>query len=119
MKKKECIYLITFVAIIFASINVFAYECTGVFSDELISALNNYVYKPIKIATPVLLIVLTSIDFAKLVFTGNKEGLDKAKKNFTKRAIAALVIFFAPDIINLIVDIVQERSISSCLSQFK
>ena len=40
--------------------------------------------------------------------------MDKSKKNFLKRSVAALIIFFAPDIIKLLVEFVQEQSIASC-----
>ena len=105
--------------IITFSIVVNAENCSGVFSDGLINDVNNYVYTPIKWATPVLLLVLTSFDFAKVVFSGDGKGMDKAKNNFLKRSVAALIIFFAPDIINLLVKFVNEQSIASCSSQFK
>ena len=121
MKKdyKNIILLTLFVFVLGISIKVSAANvtCTGVFSDEFINALRDYVYTPIKWATPILLLVLTSFDFAKVVFAGKKEDMDKAKNNFMKRAVAALVIFFAPDIIKLIIDLVQKQSIKSCLDK--
>ena len=104
--------------IITFSINVYA-DCGGVFADSFISDMNKYVYTPIKWATPVILLVLTSFDFAKVVFSGDSKGMDKAKSNFLKRAVAALIIFFAPDIINLLVEFVNKQSIASCSNQFK
>ena len=121
MKKdyKNIFLLTIFVFVLGISIKVSAasVSCTGVFSDEFIDALRDYVYTPIKWATPILLLVLTAFDFAKVVFAGKKEDMDKAKNNFMKRAVAALVIFFAPDIIKLIIDLVQKQSIKSCLDR--
>ncbi len=129
MKKKDILLLIIFVGIIFVAINVSAvvvsdggtsgggYTCTGVFGDEFIEAMNKYIYTPIKYLTPIALLVLTSIDFAGVVFSGDKKGMDKAKNNFLKRTVAALIIFFAPDIINLIVKLVNQQSISSCMNK--
>ncbi len=121
MKKRNNLIIFVGFLIIALVLNVRAenVSCTGVFSQEFINAMNNYVYTPIKWATPVLLLVLTSFDFAGVVFSGKKEGMDKAKNNFLKRTIAALIIFFAPDIINLLVKFVNDQSIASCTSQFK
>ena len=121
MKKRNFVFGLIFVSILFVSISVYAADnsCTGIFTPELINSLRDYVYKPIKYATPVILIVFTALDFAKLVLSGTKEGLDKAKKNFLKRALAAIIIFFAPNIIELIVDAVNQQSIKSCLENFK
>ena len=119
---KNILMLVTFVFILCMSINVFAAgtaaDCTGVFGDDLIGILNKYLYTPIKWATPILLILLTSFDFAKVVFAGKKEEMDKAKNNFLKRFIAAVIIFFAPDILDLIMTLINDRSIASCLSNF-
>ena len=117
---KNILLLVIFVFILGTSINVFAdnLTCTGVFNQEILDTLNDYVYTPIKWATPILLILFTSFDFAKIVFNGKKEDMDKAKTNFLKRFIAALVIFFAPDVIKLIVDLIQQNSIKSCLDKF-
>ena len=75
--------------------------------------------KVIRIAVPILLILLTSFDFAKVVFGDNKDGLNKAKNNFLKRAVAVLIIFFAPYIIGLILDLVNEASVKSCVEEMK
>ena len=115
MKKRSTILLFIFTIIITYSINVSAVECTGVFTTDIINKMDQYVYKPIKWATPILLLVLTSLDFAKVVFSGDQKGMSKATSNFLKRAVAALIIFFAPDIINLLVTFINQQSISSCM----
>lgn len=115
MKKKNIILLCIVTIIITFSINVYADECSGIFDSQFISDLDTFVYKPVKWATPVLLLVLTSIDFAKVVFANDGKAMDKAKNNFLKRAVAALIIFFAPDVIKLLVSFVNDQSIASCL----
>ena len=117
---KNLLLIVIFVLTLGITINVFAADlsCNKVFTDEFIETLNKYVYVPIKWATPVLLLVLTSFDFAKVVFAGKKEEMDKAKNNFLKRAVAALVIFFAPNIIDLLVTFINDRSIAACSSKF-
>ena len=118
---KNISLIILFVFVLGISVNVFAanVSCTGVFDSEFLQMMNNYVYKPIKWAVPILLLVLTSFDFAKVVFNGKKEDMDKAKNNFMKRVVSGLIIFFAPDLIILIVDLVSQNSIKECLPRFK
>ena len=115
MKKRDLLLIILFVGMIFVSIRVNAATatCSSIFdSGGLMDSLNKYVFKPIKWITPVLLLVLTSIDFAGVVFSGDQKGMDKAKNNFLKRSVAALIIFFAPNIINLIAELVDQQRIN-------
>lgn len=122
MKKdlKNILLITLFVFILGISFNVSAAQatCSGVFDPAFLQILNDYVYVPIKWATPILLLLLTSLDFAKIVFNGKKEDMDKAKTNFMKRFVAALIVFFAPDVIKLIVDLIQNNSIKSCMDRF-
>ena len=104
--------------ILSVSLNVYAESCNQVFSDGFIDALNKYVYVPIKIITPIVLVLLTSIDFAGVVFNGEKDKLNKAKNNFLKRLIAAFIIFFAPDIISLLIKFINDQSLASCMDSF-
>lgn len=92
-------------------------SCQGYFGD-LLPVLQNNVFKFIKILTPIILLLLTSLDFSKVVFSGDKESMSKAKSNFTKRAIAAIVIFFTPYILTLILNLIDFSIISDCLSNF-
>lgn len=124
--KKDCkniLLIVLFVLVLGVSINVFAVdaadECSKVVNEEILNVLNDYVYVPIKWATPILLLLLTSIDFSKVVFTGKKEDMDKVKSNFMKRFVAALIVFFAPDVIILIVNLTQQYKVNECLNSFK
>ena len=118
MKKKNLLLFIVAFGILAFSINVYAESCEGVFSDGLIEALDKYLYVPIKWLTPIVLLLLTSIDFFGIIFNGEKDKLNKAKNNFLKRLIAAVIIFFAPNLISLIVRLVNDQSISSCMNNF-
>ena len=134
MRKKDIkniLLLIIFVGILGFAINALAApaytnptggayaSCDDIFGTEFLDVLQNYVYKPVKWLTPILLILLTSFDYAKVVFTGKKDDMSKVTNNFLKRAVAALIVFFAPDIVILIVDLVQQHSISSCMNNLR
>lgn len=123
MKKKDLLLIILFVGVIFVAINVSAdtssATCSSIFDENgIMTVINQHIFKPIKLITPILLLILTSIDVAGIVFSGDKKGIDKAKTNFMKRAAAALIIFFAPTLINLIAELVDKQSISSCMGRF-
>ena len=120
-KYRDLVLIIIFVFVLGISINVYAdsTSCNGVIRGDLIDTFNKYVYTPIKWLTPTILLIFTSIDFAQVVFGGKKENMDKAKNNFLKRSIAALIVFFAPDVISLIVKFVNQQSIASCMNKFK
>lgn len=118
-KKQLITSFIIFTFIIFTSINVFAASCNEVISTELIGTLNEYFFDPVKIIGPVIFVLLTSFDFAKAVFANEKDGMEKAKKNVLRRAIALLLLFFAKEIIGFIVSYVNEFSIDACLNQIK
>lgn len=101
------------------TVSVHAVGCEDVIGLPLINILKNDLFIPIKIITPILLLVFTTLDFAKVVFSGEKDGINKALNRFLKRAIATLVVFFAPDIIELILSLINTRNMSACLNQIK
>jgi large-conductance mechanosensitive channel len=107
--------------IVTSTVIVHADDCKGVFGTDLINQIKE-VFRFIKIIAPIILLVLTSLDFAKVVFSDSKDGMTKAKNNFLKRAVATLIIFFAPDIIILIMQIIDDESIknaANCIPNFK
>ena len=116
MKKKSTILLMLVTIIITYSMDVFAAGCNQVIAQDLINTLNLYVYRPVKWLTPVLLLVLTSLDFAKVIFNGDDKGMSKATSNFLKRFVAALIVFFAPDIIQLLFTFINNQSLDSFCS---
>ncbi len=117
-KKNKINLLIVMVFTLGFTLSVNAANCDGVIGPELMSEINS-ILRIIQIATPVILLLLTSIDFAKVVFNDNKDGLDKAKNNFMKRSIAAMIVFFAPYIIRLVLNLINDASLSSAASCIK
>ncbi|MBR3661604.1 MAG: hypothetical protein IKN63_06900 [Bacilli bacterium] len=77
-------------------------DCKELFGSNFLDWLDANVFMFIRIAVPILLILLTTIDFAKVIFTEDKEGMQNAFKRFIKRAIAAALVFLTPTIIVLI-----------------
>ena len=74
----------------------------------------------IKIAVPVLLIIFGMIDLGKAVIAQKEEEIKKGQQTFLKRAIAAVIVFFVIQIVQLIVRFVSnnDTSISNCFNCF-
>ena len=110
MKKKRL--LVINLMIIFSTMNVFADTnneglCATLFAGGLMDKINDNILIPLRVITPILLLVLTTLDFAKVVFSDNKDGMSKATKNFGKRAVATILIFFASNIIKILYGFIQ------------
>ena len=61
----------------------------------LLQKLLNY----IQIFGPILVVVLSSIDFAQVIIHSDDDALAKAKKKLVIRLVLALALFFVPDIV--------------------
>ncbi|MBQ9853637.1 MAG: hypothetical protein IJO57_01220 [Bacilli bacterium] len=63
----------------------------------------------IKIFVPILLIIFGSIDLMKAVMASKDDEIKKAQSTLIKRAIYAVVIFFIPTIISLLMGLVDQN----------
>lgn len=77
--------------------------CEKLLGDSVIEVLD-IIFLIIRIITPILLIVLTMLDFASAI-AGGEDALKKATDKFIKRLIAAVLIFLTPTLINFLMDI--------------
>ena len=59
----------------------------------------------VKILVPLILIALGIVDFAKAVFGSKEDDMKKSASRFIKRVIIAIVIFFIPSFLNVILTI--------------
>ncbi len=65
----------------------------------------NSVLKYVRILVPILIILLGTLDLAKAVIASDEEKMRKAQKDFLKRIILGVIIFFIPTLINLIMNV--------------
>ena len=63
----------------------------------------------LKIAIPIILIVLGMLDMGKAVTAGKDDEIKKQLVVFLKRAIAAIAVFFVPSIVGLLMQIVNTQ----------
>ena len=62
----------------------------------------------IKIVVPIILLGFGIVDFAKAVFSGSDDDMKKSQKNFIKRLGIAILIFFVPTIIDLLLAVANK-----------
>ena len=62
----------------------------------------------------VLVVVLSSIDFTKVIVKGDDEAMQKAVKKLLLRLMFAALLFFVPTITNALLDIFGLTSESTC-----
>lgn len=68
----------------------------------------------IKIIGPVLVIILSSIDFASVIVKGDDDAMAKAKKKLTTRLILAGCLFFIPVFVTLLLDLFGITGNATC-----
>lgn len=103
MKKKTIFIFILFI-ILFSGNIVYAEKCDALLTAEaadMISEIVGY----IRIGVPILLIILSIIDFAGVVSSDDENAMKIATSRVFKRFIAAALVFFVPLIINIILSI--------------
>lgn len=90
-------------------------DCESLFGNKndknSIAYLVNEILSYVRIIVPILVILLGTIDFARATVAGKEDEMKKAQKDFVIRIIAGVAVFFAPQIVNIIMylaDIVWE-----------
>lgn len=84
-----------------------AIDCDELLGPDVLKDINK-ILTWIKVAVPILLIVLGSLDFGKAVLADDQKALSKATSNFVKRIIAAIAVFFVPFLIMYLLKFVDE-----------
>lgn len=86
--------------------------CESVFGEKLLEKLNEY-FNIFKIVVPILVIVLSSLDFAKSILNSDSDDFKKSQIKFAKRLVLSVVFFFLPIILNFILQTINS-SMSTC-----
>ena len=82
-------------------------DCEGLLGQKLIEKIKSYL-NIIKIIIPIILIGLGIVDFARAMFAGTEENMKKAQQTFIKRLLIAVLIFFVPTIVEIILNIANK-----------
>ena len=86
--------------------------CESVFGEKLLKKLNEY-FNIFKIVVPILVIVLSSLDFAKSILNSDSDDFKKSQIKFAKRLVLSVVFFLLPIILNFILQAINS-SMSTC-----
>ena len=62
----------------------------------------------IKIAIPIILIIFGMLDMGKAVTSGKDDEIKKQLMSFMRRAIAAVLVFFVPSIVGMLMSVVND-----------
>lgn len=79
-------------------------KCSDVFDAEILGFLQQ-IFDIFKFIAPLLCLALSMMDFVKAVASQDKDALAKATKTTGKRIIYAIVLFFIPDLINFLFEL--------------
>lgn len=124
MKKK--VFMIIALAMIALYVpNVMAVNITGcdslqgVMIDVKIANVVHTIITVIKIAVPIILVVMGMLDLFKGITAQKEDEMKKGQGTFVKRLIAAALIFFVVSIVQLLVSLVaDDEGIMSCANCF-
>ena len=72
------------------------------------------IFNWIKLIGPFIVIVMSGIDFAKVVVMGDDDGMKKAQNKLIIRLILAASLFFLPDLIGALLDLFNITSSGIC-----
>ena len=126
MKKKITFMVLAIIMILFISpINTFALpliqiqDCEntllGSTSDpNSVAWLLQQVFTFIKVLGPILVVVLSSSDFIKVIAKGDDDAMGKAQKKLFTRLVLAILLFLVPTLVEVILDLFGLTSTGTC-----
>lgn len=99
-------------------------KCEGLLGDPdndpnsvawLLVKILNY----LKLLGPLIVLVLSSLDFAKAILTSDDESMKKAQSNLITRLLLAAALFVLPVLIEVLLDVFGFTPSDFCIYQFK
>lgn len=95
-----------------------ATQICSLLDADLVTFIHNIIVV-IKIAVPVILVILGMLDLAKGVVAGKEDEIKKGQQIFIKRIIAAILVFFVITIVQLVMGIIssEDDSFWTCADQ--
>lgn len=88
------------------------FDCSSIFTPELVDLIRK-AYFVIEIISIIILIALSSIDYAKVIMSGEQEEMKKNNQKLIKRLIIVVIIFLLPSLINLVFRMIHIEGFNS------
>ena len=97
-------------------------ECAGVAVPNSIINIVHTIVNLIKIAVPIILIILGMLDMGKAVASQKEYDIKKGQRNLLSRCITAAIVFFVVAIVQLLMGIISnatgDNDIIDCVCKF-
>lgn len=92
----------------YSDINIL--NCDQLFDgdSEELRRLIKTIYNFIKILVPIMILVLSTLDFAKTIFSGKEDDMKKVTKRFVSRLVIVAIIFLFPILLKLLLTIAYD-----------
>ena len=117
MRKKVLFGLIVLMLVCLVSEPVFAYNIAsceasikGAIIDEKIPNIVSTIITVIKIAVPILLVIMGMLDLMKGITAGKEDEMKKGQQLFIKRLISGALVFLVFTIVQLIISFVADAN---------
>jgi len=96
------------------------YTCggTGLVFSGTVPYIISTVILIIKIVVPILLIIFGMLDLGKAVVASKEDEIKKGQQTFIKRAVAAVIVFFVIQIVQIIIRFVAGSDSSTVMNCF-
>ena len=88
------------------------YSCEGLIADDLENVIR-WVMNIVRIAVPILLLVLCTVDFSQVILSGDQDAMKKATSKVIKRGLAALGFFLVPTVVNMAIGWIESDYFNS------
>lgn len=82
--------------------------------EESIAWLVQEIFNILKYAGPFLLLVLSSVDFIKVIAQGDDESMSKAQKKLVIRMLCVVLLFFIPNLVMFLLQLFGIVSNPTC-----
>lgn len=93
-------------------------DCSGVLGsvddENSVAWLLQTILNFIRVIGPVIVVVLSSIDFAKAIVTSDDDTMSKTKKKFMQRLVLIFLLFFVPTLASACLQIFGITSDPTC-----
>ena len=72
------------------------------------------VFTYVKVLGPILVVILSSVDFIKVIAKGDDDAMAKAQKKLFTRLVLAVLLFLIPTLVEVLLDLFGLTSSGTC-----
>lgn len=91
-------------------------KCGGTYLPDFIGYLVSLTYFAIRVAVPILLIIVGMFDLGKAIVSKKEEDVKKAKDLLFKKVLLGVIVFLIPYLVELLIRILtHDNDILECI----